>query len=94
MFGVWDSRDTSAKVPRLIFVYRPAHSNARDYTRSANFLTQMTIDLAKLHILPGAESKDGFANALASKGSGRCPARDERFRSVATPRSAWLHSGG
>jgi CRISPR-associated protein Csb1 len=30
----------------------------------------MTIDLAKLDILPGAESKDGFANALASKGPG------------------------
>ena len=30
----------------------------------------MTIDLAKLDILPGAESKDGFANALASKAPG------------------------
>jgi CRISPR-associated protein Csb1 len=30
----------------------------------------MTIDLAKLDILPGAESKDGFANALSSKTPG------------------------
>jgi CRISPR-associated protein Csb1 len=30
----------------------------------------MTIDLAKLDIVPGAESKEGFANALASKAPG------------------------
>jgi CRISPR-associated protein Csb1 len=44
--------------------------NIKCHTRSANFLTQMTIDLAKLGIMPGAESKDGFANALASKAPG------------------------
>lgn len=69
VFGVWDSRDTSAKVPRLLASTIRAF-NVRGHTRSANFLTQMTIDLAKLDILPGAESKDGFANALASKGPG------------------------
>ena len=66
VFGVWDSRDTSAKVPRLLSSTIRAF-NIKEHTRSANFLTQMTIDLAKLDILPGADSKDGFANALASK---------------------------
>lgn len=69
IFGVWDSRDTSAKVPRLVSSTIRAF-NVREHTRSANFLTQMTIDLAKLGILPDAESKAGFANALASKAPG------------------------
>ena len=69
VFGVWDSRDTSAKVPRLLSSTIRAF-NVREHTRSANFLTQMTIDLAKLGVLPGAESKEGFANALASKAPG------------------------
>jgi CRISPR-associated protein Csb1 len=69
VFGAWDSRDTSAKVPRLLSSTIRAF-NVRCHTRSANFLTQMTIDLAKLDILPGAESKEGFANALASKAPG------------------------
>jgi CRISPR-associated protein Csb1 len=69
VFGVWDSRDTSAKVPRLVSSTIRAF-NVHQHTRSANFLTQMTIDLAKLGILPGADSKDGFANALASKAPG------------------------
>ncbi|MBA4192326.1 MAG: type I-U CRISPR-associated protein Cas7 [Planctomycetaceae bacterium] len=69
VFGVWDSRDTSAKVPRLLASTIRAF-NVRGHTRSANFLTQMTVDLAKLDILPGAESKDGFANALASRAPG------------------------
>jgi CRISPR-associated protein Csb1 len=66
VFGVWDSRDTSAKLPRLLSSTIRAF-NVRNHTRSANFLTQMTIDLAKLDILPEAGSKEGFANALASK---------------------------
>ncbi len=69
VFGVWDSRDTQAKIPRL-FSSTIRAFNVRNLTRSANFLTQMTIDLAKLEILPGAESKDGFANALESKAPG------------------------
>jgi CRISPR-associated protein Csb1 len=69
VFGAWDSRDTSAKLPRLISSTIRAF-NIKGHTRSANFLTQMTIDLAKLGIMPGAESKDGFANALASKAPG------------------------
>lgn len=69
VFGVWDSRDTYAKVARLLSSTIRAF-NVRQHTRSANFLTQMTIDLAKLGILPDAESKDGFANALASKAPG------------------------
>lgn len=69
VFGVWDSRDTSAKLPRLVSSTIRAF-NIKWHTRSANFLTQMTIDLAKLGILPGADSKHGFANALASKAPG------------------------
>jgi CRISPR-associated protein Csb1 len=69
VFGVWDSRATSAKVPRLLASTIRAF-NVHGHTRSANFLVQMTVDLAKLDILPGAESKDGFANALASKAPG------------------------
>lgn len=69
VFGVWDSRDTSAKVPRL-FSSTIRAFNVREHTRSANFLTQMTVDLAKLDILPDAGSKEGFANALASKAPG------------------------
>lgn len=69
VFGVWDSRDTSAKVPRLLASTIRAF-NVREHTRSANFLTQMTVDLAKLDILPDAGSKEGFANALASKAPG------------------------
>lgn len=69
VFGVWDSRDTSAKVPRLIASTIRAF-NVHKHTRSANFLTQMTVDLAALDILPDAGSKEGFANALASKAPG------------------------
>lgn len=69
VFGVWDSRDTSAKVPRLLASTIRAF-NVREHTRSANFLTQMTVDLAALDILPDAGSKEGFANALASKAPG------------------------
>jgi CRISPR-associated protein Csb1 len=69
VFGVWDSRDTSAKVPRLLASTIRAF-NVREHTRSANFLTQMTIDLAALDILPDAGSKEGFANALASRAPG------------------------
>jgi CRISPR-associated protein Csb1 len=76
VFGVWDSRDTSAKVPRLLSSTIRAF-NVREHTRSANFLTQMTIDLGKLGILPGADSKDGFANALASKAPGGVQLRSD-----------------
>jgi CRISPR-associated protein Csb1 len=69
VFGVWDSRDTSAKLPRLLSSTIRAF-NIKRHTRSANFLTQMTIDLAKLGILPDAGSREGFANALASKAPG------------------------
>ena len=69
VFGVWDSRDTSAKVPRLLASTIRAF-NVREHTRSANFLIQMTVDLAAIDILPDAGSKEGFANALASKAPG------------------------
>jgi CRISPR-associated protein Csb1 len=69
VFGVWDSRDTSAKVPRLLCSTIRAF-NVRAHTRSANFLTQMTIDLEKLEILSEAGSEEGFKNALASKAPG------------------------
>jgi CRISPR-associated protein Csb1 len=69
VFGAWDSRDTQAKLPR-IFSSTIRAFNVRQHTRSANFLVQMTIDLDKLDLLPGAGSEEGFANALASKAPG------------------------
>lgn len=69
VFGAWDSRDTQAKLPRL-FSSTIRAFNVRQHTRSANFLVQMTIDLAKLDLLPDAGSEEGFANALASKAPG------------------------
>jgi CRISPR-associated protein Csb1 len=101
VFGVWDSRDTSAKLPRILASTIRAF-NIRGHTRSANFLTQMTIDLAKLDILPGAESKDGFANALASKAPGGVQLqdkvgairRDATISLAALRRLAVLESGG
>jgi len=100
VFGVWDSRDTSAKVPRLVSSTIRAF-NVRIHTRSANFLTQMTIDLAKLEILPDAESKDGFANALASKAPGGvqlCPngsiRRDATISLAALRRLSVLEADG
>lgn len=69
VFGVWDSRDTQAKLPRL-FSSTIRAFNVQEHTRSANFLVQMTIDLAKLEIVPNAGSEEGFQNALASKAPG------------------------
>jgi CRISPR-associated protein Csb1 len=69
LFGAWDSRDTQAKLPR-IFSSTIRAFNIRQLTRSANFLVQMTVDLDKLDLLPGAGSEEGFANALASKAPG------------------------
>jgi CRISPR-associated protein Csb1 len=69
VFGAWDSRSTQAKLPR-IFSSTIRAFNVRLHTRSANFLVQMTIDLAKLDMLPDAGSEEGFANALASKAPG------------------------
>jgi CRISPR-associated protein Csb1 len=69
IFGAWDSRDTQAKLPR-IFSSTIRAFNVRQHTRSANFLVQMTVDLDKLDLVPGAGSEEGFANALASKAPG------------------------
>ncbi|MEZ6140895.1 MAG: type I-U CRISPR-associated RAMP protein Csb1/Cas7u [Zavarzinella sp.] len=66
VFGVWDSRgETQAKFPR-IFSSTIRAFNVLPHTRSANFLVQMTVDLAKLDIVPNAGSEEGFQNALAS----------------------------
>jgi CRISPR-associated protein Csb1 len=69
VFGAWDSRATSAKVPRVVASTIRAF-NVNVHTRSANFLVQMTIDLAKEGIVPDAGSKEGFSNALATKNPG------------------------
>ena len=69
VFGVWDSRGTAAKVPRVLASTIRAF-NVNVHTRSANFLVQMTIDLGKLGIVPDAGSEEGFLNALATKNPG------------------------
>lgn len=69
VFGAWDSRDTQAKLPR-IFSSTIRAFNVHQHSRSANFLVQANIDLAKLDLLPDAGSEEGFANALASKAPG------------------------
>lgn len=69
VFGVWDSRGTQAKLPR-IFASTIRAFNVRQHTRSANFLVQMTVDLEKLDLLPDAGSEEGFKNALASRAPG------------------------
>lgn len=70
VFGVWDSRgESQSKLPRL-FASTVRAFNVREHTRSANFLVQMTVDLAKLEIVPDAGSEEGFQNALASKAPG------------------------
>ena len=75
VFGVWDSRVTYAKVPRLISSTIRAY-DVRKITRSANYLVQQQLDYIKDGIMPewdqltDAEkkelSKKGFQNALAS----------------------------
>jgi CRISPR-associated protein Csb1 len=73
IFGVWDSRDTQAKVPRLVASTIRA-LNVRRLTRSANYLVQQHLDYVEEGLL--AEPKDkaekdryserGFLNAIAS----------------------------
>jgi CRISPR-associated protein Csb1 len=73
VFGVWDSRDTQAKVPRLIASTIRAF-NVRKLTQSANFLVQQRIDYVNEGLLPEPDSKSekehyskrGYLNALAS----------------------------
>lgn len=73
VFGVWDSRDTEAKLPRLVSSNIRAF-NVRKLSRSANYLVQQQLDYTKEGHLPLWESdkekelysKRGFLNALAS----------------------------
>lgn len=73
VFGVWDSRDTQAKLPRLIASTIRAF-DVKPLTRSATYLVQQQIDYVKDGIIPEWESKTekdkysekGFLNALAS----------------------------
>jgi len=77
VFGAWDSRDTGAKVPRLIASTIQAF-DVRPLTRSANFLVQQRVDYVVEGLLPEAAtdsekkgySKHGYLNALASKTAG------------------------
>jgi CRISPR-associated protein Csb1 len=77
VFGVWDSRDTEAKLPRLVASTIRAF-NVERLTRSANYLVQQQIDYTKEGLLSLWESekekelysKRGFLNALASASHG------------------------
>jgi CRISPR-associated protein Csb1 len=77
VFGVWDSRDTQAKLPRLVASTIRAF-NVRPLTRSANYLVQQQVDYVKAGLLPEPETKAekdeysvrGFQNALATKTHG------------------------
>lgn len=77
VFGVWDSRDTQAKLPRLVSSTIRAY-NVRRLTRSANYLVQQQVDYIKDGLLPEPGSKAekevyserGFLNALATKTHG------------------------
>jgi CRISPR-associated protein Csb1 len=69
VFGVWDSRGTSAKIPRLLTSAIRAF-NVNCHTRSANFLIQSTIDLKAAGILADGSSVEGFENALATRQPG------------------------
>src|SRR5262249_17725289 len=77
VFGVWDSRDTQVKLPRVVASTIRAY-NVRPLTRSANYLVQQQVDYVKDGFLPEPESKAekdeysvrGFQNALATKTHG------------------------
>jgi CRISPR-associated protein Csb1 len=77
VFGVWDSRDTEAKLPRLLSSTIRAF-NVKKLTRSANYLVQQQLDYTKEGHLPlwrsdkekELYSKRGFLNALASASHG------------------------
>ncbi len=77
VFGVWDSRDTGVKLPRVVASTIRAY-DVRSVTRSANYLVQMQVDYVKDGLLPEPESKAekdeysvrGFQNALATKTHG------------------------
>jgi CRISPR-associated protein Csb1 len=73
VFGVWDSRDTQAKLPRLVASTIRAF-DVRKLTRSAGYLVQQQLDYVKEGLLPEPETKSqkdqysvrGYQNALAS----------------------------
>ncbi len=77
VFGVWDSRDTEAKLPRLVSSTIRAF-NVKPLSRSANYLVQQQLDYTKEGLIPIWESekekelysKRGFLNALASSSHG------------------------
>jgi CRISPR-associated protein Csb1 len=77
VFGVWDSRDTEVKLPRLVSSTIRAF-NVKKLSRSANYLVQQQIDYTKEELIPLWESdkekelysKRGFLNALASASHG------------------------
>jgi CRISPR-associated protein Csb1 len=79
VFGVWDSRDTQAKSPRLIASTIRAY-NVKKLTRSATYVAPF--DYAKIEVFSDEDrqkaegdqsnplSKGGFVNALASNTHG------------------------
>ncbi len=87
VFGVWDSRDTQAKLPRLISSVIRAY-NVRKLTRSATYVAPAdyaTFDVFSEEDRQKAEgdsknplSKRGFVNALSTKSHGGVIAKDIR----------------
>ncbi len=77
VFGAWDSRNTGAKVPRLIASAIRAF-NVKPMKRSANYLVQQHIDYVKDGLLPEPADKGekeqyssrGYQNALATQTHG------------------------
>jgi CRISPR-associated protein Csb1 len=83
VFGVWDSRDTQAKLPRVMASTIRAF-NVRPLTRSASYLVQLQLDYVKDGLLPEPQTKAekdeysvrGFQNALATATHGGVIADD------------------
>ncbi len=104
VFGVWDSRDTQAKVPRAISSTIRAY-NVRKLTRSATYVAPL--DYAKLDVFSDEDrqkaegdlknplSKRGFVNALASATHGGVIAKGDirRDATLALAALRLLHAG-
>jgi CRISPR-associated protein Csb1 len=104
VFGVWDSRDTQAKVPRVIASTIRAY-NVRKLTRSATYaapLNYVAMDVFSDEDRQKAEgdsknplSKRGFVNALASATHGGVIAKGgiRRDATLALAALNLLHAG-
>jgi CRISPR-associated protein Csb1 len=99
VFGVWDSRDTQAKVPRLIASTIRAHG-AQELKRSAVYLPAVNYIEAGLLPEPDRTEKDaysqrGFLHAPASRAHGGIIAKGDirRDATLALAALRLLHAG-